>query len=77
MLDHTILECGFGGGNMYGDGTRENCSFVGNQFQPRQKRNNPYSNIDNQGWSMKQHSKHSKLKIKIKKKITIANNMRL
>ena len=34
-LDHTILECGFGGRNMYGDGTLENYSFMGNQFQLR------------------------------------------
>ena len=36
MLDHTTLECGFGGENVYRDGTLENCSYVGNQFQPWQ-----------------------------------------
>ena len=35
VVDQKTLECGFGGGNVYGDGTLENCSFVGNQFQPR------------------------------------------
>ena len=30
VLDHSTFECGFGGRNVYGDGTLENCSFVGN-----------------------------------------------
>ena len=40
MLDHTTLECGYRSGNVYGDGMLKNYSFVGNQFQPRQKHNN-------------------------------------
>ena len=36
VLNHSTFKCGFGGGNVYEDGTLENYSFVGNQFKPRQ-----------------------------------------